>query len=149
MSEAKTGEAKTIHVDYDLGFPPEKVWRALTEPALVALWLMPGKVPIAAVVGHKFTFQGPQMGDWDGTIACEVLEVEPPKRFRYSWRGGMSSSRLDSEVTWTLTPTARGTKLTLEHSGFLPINANAFEAMSRGWKSMGEERLVAALAKME
>lgn len=138
----------TIVVDYDLAFPPEKVWRALTEPALVALWLMPGKVPIAALVGHEFTFQGPPIGDWDGTIHCKMLEVEAPTKLRYSWVGGASGARLDSEVTWTLTPTATGTHLRLEHAGFMPLNAHAFEAMSRGWKVMGEQRLVAALAKL-
>jgi uncharacterized protein YndB with AHSA1/START domain len=103
---------------------------------------------IRPLVGHVFTFKAPPMPGWDGTVQCEVLESEPHRRLRYSWRGGSESSRLNSIVTWTLTPTAAGgTRLSLEHSGFLPVNAFAFDAMSKGWGGKVAERMSDVLAQ--
>ena len=78
-----------------------------------------------------------------------MLEVELYKRIRYSWRSGPESSRLDTGVTWTLTPTpSRGTRLALEHSGFLPANAFAFDGARKGWERMVSEGLSAVLARI-
>lgn len=77
----------------------------------------------------------------------EVLEIEPPKRLRYSWRSGPGSSPLDTVVTWTLTPTpSGGTRLALEHSGFVPSNAFAFDGARKGWERMVGQGLTEVLA---
>jgi uncharacterized protein YndB with AHSA1/START domain len=141
MNDERVNER--ICVEYDLPHPPAKVWRALTEPKLVAAWLMAND--IEPVVGHRFTFTAKPMGDWDGRVDCEILEADAPKKLRYSWRGGPANSRLDSEVSWTLTPSEKGTLLALVHSGFLPIHTFAFEAMSKGWRKMLEEGISNAI----
>ena len=146
MTASVQTETKSIHAEYDLPHPPNKVWRALTESGLLAAWLMPND--IRPTVGHRFTFKTQPMPGWDGIVHCEVLDVDPEKRLRYSWRGGAESSRLDSVVTWTLTPTAQGTKLVLEHSGFLPRNAFAFDAMSKGWRGKMVDRLDEVLTQV-
>lgn len=132
-------DVKTIVVEYDLPHPPAKVWRALTEPKLLAAWLMPND--FSPEVGHRFTFKSKPIREWDGTVDCEVLEVDAPKRLVYSWQGGANEWRIDTQVRWTLEATARGTRLTLEHSGFLPIHTQAFEAMSQGWRGKVAERI--------
>jgi uncharacterized protein YndB with AHSA1/START domain len=147
MNALASAEAQSIHVEYDLPHPPSKVWRALTESGLLASWLMAND--IEPVVGHRFTFKAPPMPGWDGTVHCEVLEVQAQKLLRYSWRGGAEASRLDSVVTWTLTPSPQGTKLTLEHAGFLPRNAFAFDAMSKGWRGKMVDRLNAVLETLK
>ncbi len=99
-------------MEYDLPYPPAKVWRALTEPELLAAWLMVNDMQL--LVGHSFTFKAEPTPWWDGIVRCEVLEIDLHKRLRYSWRSGPESSRLDTVVTWTLTPTpqvARGSRL--------------------------------------
>lgn len=150
MNETENTEktaARSIHVEYDLPHPPSKVWRALTESRLLAAWLMPND--IRPVVGHRFTFKTQPMPGWDGIVHCEVLEVESQKLLRYSWRGGAEGSRLESVVSWTLTPTPPGTKLVLEHAGFLPRNALAFDAMSSGWRGKMVGRLKEVLEQTE
>jgi uncharacterized protein YndB with AHSA1/START domain len=133
-------EARAIVVEYDVPHSTAKVWRALTDAKLLSAWLMTNE--IRPVVGHRFTFQAKPMPGWDGIVQCEVLEVEVERCIRYSWRGGAESSRLDSVVTWTLTPTSSGgTRLLLEHTGFLPVNAFAYEAMSRGWSGKVGDRI--------
>ncbi len=68
-------------------------------------------------------------------VHCEVPVCEPPHLLSYSWKGGSDSnpafgSRLDSVVTWTLTPVEGGTHLRMVHHGFVfPGNKFAFEMM--------------------
>jgi uncharacterized protein YndB with AHSA1/START domain len=122
----------TIQVDYDLPRPPHIVWRALTEPPLLAAWLMPND--IQPIVGHAFTFKTQPMADWDGTVYCQILEADAPRRLRYSWRGGPTGNAIDTEVLWILSPSAAGgTHLRLEHSGFKPEHAMAFHGLKQGW----------------
>jgi len=133
--------SQSIVVDYELAHPPEKVWRALTEPALLARWLMQND--IAPRVGHKFTMRAQPQGSWDGIVHCEVLTCDPPRVLSYSWKGGTDEnknygSHLDTVVTWTLEPRGQGTHLRLTHSGFLDKDRFAFDAMGKGWRQMGE-----------
>lgn len=111
----------SIITECDLAEPPEKVWRALTVPDLLAAWLMPND--IRPEVGGRFTFKTrPESSD--GAIECEVLAVEPHRLLRYSWRGGnaerdASGRTLDTVVTFVLTETVTGgTHLRVVHSGF-------------------------------
>jgi len=73
-----------------------------------------------------------------------VLEADPPRLLRYSWKGGSDAnpaygSRLNSTVTWTLTPVEGGTHLKMVHDGFvLPANRMAYDAMSPGWGKVME-----------
>lgn len=43
-------------VERALAFPPEKVWRALTQPHLIEQWLMKNDFDLA--IGHNFTLRG-------------------------------------------------------------------------------------------
>lgn len=129
-----------IVVEYEFAEAPAKVWRALTEPQLLAGWLMPND--IAAVVGHKFNFRTQPMGDWNGVVDCEVLEVVPQQKLVYSWNGGSAKNdsyghKLETTVTWTLVGKADGgTVLKLVHHGF-QADDFAYQAMGQGWKKMG------------
>ncbi len=126
-----------IVVEKVLPYSAETIWHALTQAELIAKWLMPND--FVPEVGHRFNFRTRPIGNFDGVVQCEVLACEPPRLLRYSWCGGSDSdptkgSRLDTEVTWTLTPVAGGTHVRMEHDGFvLPKDAVAHEAMKPGW----------------
>jgi uncharacterized protein YndB with AHSA1/START domain len=139
-------ETQSISQQYDLPYPAAKVWRALTEPELLARWLM--NTDMRAEVGQSFTFTMEPTAWWDGVVHCEVLELEPLKRLSYTWRSGPESSPLDTVVTWTLTPTAKGTRLSLEHSGFVPSNKFAFAGADAGWQRNVGERLKEVLERL-
>lgn len=132
--------SEEIVVEYEFAHSPAKVWRALTEPDLLAGWLMPND--IAPVVGHRFNFRTQPVGDWNGVVDCEVLEVVPEKKLVYTWNGGSAKNdgygqKLETTVTWTLQPQASGaTKLKLVHHGFHPDDF-AYKAMGQGWNRMG------------
>lgn len=136
-------ETQTLNLSYDLPHRPEKVWRALTDPALLAKWLMP--TDLEARVGKQFTFKTQAMPGWDGIVSCEVLTVEEHKRIRYTWRGG----GVDTVVDWTLTPTAAGgTVLALEHSGFRHDQPQNFNGARWGWQKMAGDQLLKVLAEI-
>lgn len=116
-------ETRSVVVERELPFPVEKIWRALTQPHLIAEWLM--KNDFAPAVGHAFRLTG----DW-GSVDCKVLEVEPQRTLIYTW----DAMGLHSVVTWTLTPTAAGALLRLEQAGFRPDQKQAFGGARIGWQ---------------
>jgi uncharacterized protein YndB with AHSA1/START domain len=121
-------ETRTVIVERNVPYPPEKIWRALTQPHLIAEWLMQNDfLPVA---DHAFTLRG----DW-GSVDCRVLTIKPNRTLSYTW-GAMG---LDSIVTWTLTPTAAGTHLRLEQTGFKPDQTQAYMGAKAGWRSFLEK----------
>lgn len=128
----------TIDCDEFIPHPPETVWRALTEPEMLARWWAPGDV--RAEVGHTFSLD---MGPW-GRQSCRVLEVQERRLLRYSFGEGV----LDSTVTWRLAPEGSGTRLFLTHDGFdldSPVGRQAYDGMGNGWPTV-LSRMTPALA---
>ncbi|MQW86850.1 SRPBCC family protein [Sinorhizobium saheli] len=123
-------ETRTVVVERDIPYPPEKIWRALTQPHLIEEWLM--KNDFQAVVGHRFNLRG----EWGGELDCEVLAVEPNRRLTYTWNFVHEDAAFDlkSVVTFTLTPTTTGTQLRMEQSGFRPEQRQAFGGAKAGWQ---------------
>ena len=89
-------DSNAVVTECDLPEAPEKVWKALTKPELLARWL-------------------PEAND------CEMLAAEPNRLLRYRWRAGEedrdeSGRELDSVVTFELTHMpSGGTHLRVEH----------------------------------
>ena len=123
-----TLSTRSVVLERKLSHPPAKVWRALTQGALMEEWLM--KNDFQPVVGHHFNFRSEPNPHWDGIIACEVLTVEPNQRLAYSW----NALGLVSTVTWTLTPTPEGVLLRMEQEGFKPEQEQAYKGAQYGWK---------------
>ena len=135
----KTAPAQTeaLSFEFDLKHPPQKVWRALTDPALLSEWLLPivkGKLES----GAAFTLQTQPYPGWDGTVNCRVLELQEHKKLSYTWVVG---EFLDTVVTFELIPTASGTRLSLVQSGFKPDQKQALGGARYGWKLMGGKLL--------
>jgi uncharacterized protein YndB with AHSA1/START domain len=141
---------KSLSLDFDLPHPPEKVWRALTDPKLLAEWLLP-VIGFRLESGAAFTFKTQAYPGWDGTVNCRMLEIEPHRKISYMW----TVPFLDTVVTFTLTPTPGrgggaglgGTRLSLVQSGFKPDQKAEFGGARYGWKMMGD-KLVALLARI-
>ena len=128
MNATTAPTTHTLVVERDLAHPPQKVWRALTQSALLADWLMAND--FAPSVGHKFNFRSTPMPQWNGVIDCEVRIVEPEKRLSYSW----AALGLETVVTFTLTPNAAGTHLRMEQSGFRSDEDNNYRGATYGWQ---------------
>ena len=136
MNETPT-EMRSVVVERELPHPPDKIWRALTQPHLIEEWLM--KTDFKPALNHRFNLRA----DW-GTVDCQVTAIKPHKTLSYSW----AAMGLDSVVTWTLTPTPAGTHLRMEQSGFGPDQQRAYMGARYGWpKFFAElERVVGGLS---
>jgi uncharacterized protein YndB with AHSA1/START domain len=157
-------QTESISFEFDLPHAPEKVWRALTEPELLAEWLLPvirssGQSPSSLIAdgpvqgrvaelklepGAAFAFKTQPYPGWDGIVNCRLLEAETYRKLRYTWVVG---DMLDTVVTFTLTPTASGTRLSLVQSGFKPDQKQNFGGARYGWNMMGG-KLVDLLARI-
>ena len=137
-------QGDSIAFEWDLHHSPEKVWRALTDPALLTEWLLP-VVELALEPGAGFTFKAPAQPGWDGVVSCRILEVEAPRKLSYAWVAG--EGWLDTVVTFTLAPTPSGTRLQLVQSGFKPDQKQNLGGARYGWKMMGG-KLVALLGRI-
>lgn len=129
MSSTAT-ETLAVVVEREFSHPPEKLWRALTQPHLIEEWLM--KNDFKPVVGHSFNLKG----DWGGVLDCEVLTIEPNRTLSYTWNFAHDDAvfNLTSVVTFTITPTRTGTHLRMEQAGFRPDQKQAFGGAKHGWQ---------------
>jgi uncharacterized protein YndB with AHSA1/START domain len=127
---------------------PERVWRALTDRRALSQWLM--ETDFEPTVGHRFTFRAKPQPGWDGVTYCEVIEIDPPRRLAYTWRGGSGKDKpltLDTVVRFTLAPEGTGTRLILEHTGFSGLKSVLVSFMMKaGWKKKLRTSLDAAIA---
>lgn len=134
----RAAETKTLSVvvEREMPHPLEKIWRALTQPELIADWLM--KNDFAPVVGRDFSLNAA----W-GDVDCRVLAVEPNRTLSYTW----AARGLESIVTWTLTPAGAGTLLRMEQTGFRPDQPQAYGGAKAGWPQFFEalEQVLARL----
>ncbi|MRG97026.1 SRPBCC family protein [Polyangium spumosum] len=137
-------QTESISFEFDLHHSPEKIWRALTDPVLLTEWLLP-VAGLKLEPGAAFTFKTQPYPGWDGTVNCRMLEIEAHKKLSYAWVVG--DMELDTVVTFTLTPTAAGTRLSLVQSGFKPHQKQNFGGARYGWKMMGG-KLVDLLARV-
>ena len=129
-------QSESISFEFDLHHGPAKVWRALTDPVLLAEWLLP-VVDLKLDPGAAFTLKAQPQPGWDGIVNCQVLEIEAERELSYRWVVG----DMDTIVTFTLTPTPSGTRLSLVQSGFRPEQKKNFGGARYGWKMMGEKLL--------
>lgn len=130
---------RTMHFPH----PPERVWTALTDARALSAWLMP--TDFVAEVGRPFTFQTDPAPGFDGTVHGQVLEVDPPHRLRYSWRGGP----IDTVVTYELAPSPPGTLLRFSQSGFQGMRARMTSwILDSGWRRMMRTTFPAVLDEL-
>lgn len=140
MSTAPDDDLTTIRVDQFLPHPPGKVWRALTEPELLAQWQMPGSGNFRLEVGHRYTMTSvPRPNtNFSGTVDVQVLAFEPERMLRVRWVDADPANPADWTITWTLEQEGRGTRLFLVHEGFDPDDPAQMRArtiMDGGWRS--------------
>lgn len=123
-------QTRTVTIERNFAHSQDKLWRALTQPHLIADWLMQND--FAPSLGHTFQLRG----EWGGVLDCEVLAIEPGRSLSYTWNFANDDPAyaLNSVVTFTLTPTATGTHLRVEQSGFRPDQKQAYGGAHAGWK---------------
>jgi uncharacterized protein YndB with AHSA1/START domain len=88
---------------------PDKVWKAVTDPAELAHWF-PARVETELRVGApmRFTLEGgPAEGGPADTPDGEIIEFDPPRVFAYRWGQDV--------LRWELIPEGSGCRLHFSH----------------------------------
>src|ERR1043165_1612401 len=135
--------AKTLRFEALYPFAPEQVWAALTDAESIADWLMPND--FRAEVGHRFNLRTKPAPGFDGVVDCEVLEIEPPRRLAYSWKGG----GIDTIVAYSLSAEGGSTRLVMEQSGFTGLRGwMVSRILGNGWKKIIGEKLREAAGRV-
>jgi uncharacterized protein YndB with AHSA1/START domain len=113
----KDGEKWTLVLVRELRHPPEKVWRALTDPAHLREWApfdADGNLGAAGATVKLTTVGAPRALVSETT----VTRADAPKVLEYSWGA--------QDIRWELEPSHGGTRLTLWHNidrGFIAMGA--------------------------
>jgi uncharacterized protein YndB with AHSA1/START domain len=131
-----------IEQTLELEASPDAVWRALTDPAEISAWFC-DETDLMPQVGNVAWF----FWEAHGRYSVRVDEVEPQRRFVWSWvhqKGTPVGEAPATRVEWTLTPRPDGgTTLLVRESGFLTAEHRGENI--KGWAhELGE--LVAYLA---
>ncbi|MFL6115231.1 MAG: SRPBCC domain-containing protein [Catenulispora sp.] len=132
---------------------PAVVWKALTDPVLVSMWTSTGQggrpEGLITEVGTKFRYVAKPFPGWDGIVRCEVLAVDEPELFRYSWRNKETDE--PTVVTNRLQELpAGGTRLTWEHTGFRGIEGAVMSRLlGRVRRKMLDEGLPKVLDELD
>jgi uncharacterized protein YndB with AHSA1/START domain len=139
-------ETRSVIVEREFPHPPEKIWRALTQPHLIEEWLM--KNDFQPELGHRFNFRADPRPGWNGMIDCEIMQVEPDKTLSFTWNSGEGDLAIKSVVTLSLAPAGPGTVLRMEQTGFAPDQEQNYQGAKYGWQHfLG--RLDQVLERME
>lgn len=146
--------ARTFEHEVEYAHPPEKVWRALTEPAQIAQWFPAAwgrtTTDFQPVVGASFRMDAEKKMGWRGYVVGTVLEVDRPRRLVHTWIGSPQEEASPTRVEWTLEPTAKGTRVRLTYimTGFSgPMGLLAYYGARASWRGMMNKSLEALLGE--
>jgi uncharacterized protein YndB with AHSA1/START domain len=104
-----SGSARTLLIERGYNATRDDVWDALTSTDRLARWFLP--VSGDLTLGGKYQIEGNASG--------EILECEPPQRFKITWIYGDPDALSEVEVRLTADSEER-TTLTLEHIAEVP-----------------------------
>jgi uncharacterized protein YndB with AHSA1/START domain len=110
---------------------PERLWQAITDPAMTAIYYFGSLIESDFKVGSPLTYK---QADGSVDIDGEVLEVDPPRRLVHSFATRWEQNDdPPTTVTWEITPMGSETcLLVMTHGGFTSENAT-FESVKGGW----------------
>ena len=122
------GDGRRIVHLVPIAAPPERVWRALVDPAVMGRWL-DGPVTLEPRPGGAFQV------DWGdcGAVAGQVVAVDPPHRFVMDWDGYPDGA--STRLTFALTATADQTEVSFVHAGYGKSEDRdaIYEGENSGW----------------
>ena len=153
VSSDSPASADSLVFECDFEEPPEKVWRALTEPRLIEAWLTtddplrvdasradPSRAePRDEEAARRQPLSAPEHVEGQvGSSRYEILTAEPHRLLRYGWHdresgdGDSGDREVRSVVTVELAPGERGgTHLRLTHGEFRIVPAAPTVTASR------------------
>jgi len=142
---AITPEGNAVVSEVEIAAPPERVFQALTQSDQLMRWwtnevwtaelwevdARPGGRWRCKQKSSTMTING--ISEFE--VGGEILEIEPPRLLVYTWTTNLDQHLSSSVVRWELTPSGKGTKVKMTHSGLTPELAQGY---SGGWPDVVE-----------
>jgi uncharacterized protein YndB with AHSA1/START domain len=100
------GDTSVLRFERRLAHSPDKVWKAITEPAEMAHWF-PAEVRTELKPGARMEFTFPDSAPVDSGGDGEVLEFDPPKVYAFRWNNDV--------LRFELVPDGAGCLLVFSH----------------------------------
>jgi uncharacterized protein YndB with AHSA1/START domain len=128
MPSARFDAARgAVHATVEIAAPPERVFRALTDPRELAAWWGSDDT----YRSHDWQIDARPGGAWSArttdangrvsTVRGEFIVVEPPRLLEYTWLAswdGFAPTTIRCELVAVDVGGTPGTRLTLVHGGF-------------------------------
>ncbi len=124
------------------------MWQALTDPDKLEAWFMAND--FKPVIDRTFEFHRTANCDlhFSDRIRCRVLEIRDEQLLSYTWTDAQYEGELGLRRHLDAARKGRGTRLFVEHRGFVAddvIQRAARSLMERGWHVYVADRLAAFL----
>ena len=134
---ADTAVKPSLTIRRRLKAPPERVYRAWTEPAEIAHWFGPGgnkvlEATFEARAGGQFMIHAQSPEGEDHRVTGTVREAIPNSKVVYTW-AWQSTPERQSLVTVEFKPDGDGTLLVLTHEQF--FDEGARDRHNMGWNA--------------
>ena len=129
-----------VHFEIEIDASPEQVWAQLASIEGMNQWFS-SKLIFEFVVGGEFRMEVNMLEDGEYTFFGEVQKIDPFKELAFSWtehEKGKDAWPVSTLVSFKLEPIARGTRVSLRHTGFEKLDAaiaqKEFEGHIEGWE---------------
>ena len=131
--------AGTILATVTIDAPPERVFRALTDPRELMEWWGSPEAYRAhrwesdLRVGGRWVVEGKDASGAPYSVWGEFLEIVPPTRLVHTWLHDWDRDHPETRVTYVLDPVPGGTRVTVRHEGFVE-RPESCGAHAKGWE---------------
>jgi uncharacterized protein YndB with AHSA1/START domain len=136
MAQSSTQDRPSLSITRHYAVPPEKVWRAWTEPQALSRWFGPGepgsvtRAELDVRVGGRYRISFRTQDGEEHAVSGTYQEVVENRRLSFTWAWQSTPLRV-SLVTIELRLTAQGTELDFRHDRF--FDQEARDNHERGW----------------
>ena len=139
MLATHVAEKLRIHFEIEINAPPEKVWSKLATLEGLKEWLGRNLV-FEHKVGGRFQMEGELPGEGPYKFTGEITSIIPERELAFTWKSEVGEKApwpASTLVVFRLFPTAAGTRVTLEHTGFQALGEalakSGFDGHVQGW----------------
>lgn len=129
-------KTKTIRQTATFKAPPAQVYKLLMDSKLHSEF-SGSRARISPKVGGRISA-------YDSYIEGKNLELKPGKKIVQEWRGSDWPEGVWSQVTFVLTPTTTGTRLTFTQTG---VPSEQYADIAQGWKDFYWKPMAAWVAE--
>lgn len=106
----KTDDGYEATFERVLDHPPEKVWKALTDPEEIEKWFV--RTELEPREGGSYVEHHDHVGL---SMEGEITHWDPPRVFGHTWWADPDGAYEEASILWEITPEGSGSRLVMTH----------------------------------